>query len=244
VVAEVQLLGQLARGGALQRRAGHDNGGQVFPGQAGGFHHRLAFGSAGVEPQVDQPLPGGVGPQGQRRGGYRVAHDLHPAGGGAAAQQLAAGDQRPEDDVGQLAVVRHQLPQALGRDPADRPRFPHSAQEVDVLPGQQVQLAHEAARGHLRHGLRGHLSGRRPDDLDRAFNDHDQVNVLITRLEQHVTLAGLLGRAVAQQPGEKLTAQARRCGPGGHERLAGLLGRGRARQRVRARRRGPAGAPG
>ena len=238
MVTQVQLLGQLPGGRPLQRGARHDHRGQVILAQPGGLHERPALRGAGVEPEVDERLPSRVGPQRQRRGRHRVADDLHSLGGGAAPQQLPAGDQRLEDDVGQLNVVRHQLSQPLGRDPVDRPGLPDPGPHVDVLPGQEAQLAHETARADLGHGLGRHRGGRRPDDLDGAFGDHDQVDVLITRLEQHIAFAGLLSRAVAGKSFEERMAQARRRGHPG-QRAAWAAGRIGASQRDHARRRHP-----
>ena len=196
---------------------------------------------------MDERLPRRVRPQRQGRGGHRVADDLHSLGGGAAPQQFPAGDERLEDDVGQLDVVRHQLPQPVGRDPVDRPGLPDPGQHVDVLPGQQAQLAHETARADLGHGLGRHRGGRRPNDLDRALGDHDQVDVLITRLEQHIAFAGLLPRAVPRKSFEKRMAQARRrrqpreraARPSGH--FGACLG-GHSRRRHPGRRVGQAGS--
>ena len=54
-------------------------------------------------------------------------------------------------------------------------------------------------------------------DLHRALGDHDQVDVLITRLEQHIAFPGLPRRAVARKPREKSMSQARRRGQCGYE---------------------------
>ena len=169
---------------------------------------------------MDQTLPGGIGPQRQRRRRPGAADDLHRQGGGAALQQLPAGDQRFEHNVGQFDVGGHELPQALRRHPVDRPGPPRQAQEVDVLSGQQVQLADKAARIHHRDGRGGHVSGRRPNNLHRTPGNHDQIGIFVARTEQDIAPVNLLRRAVGQKPGEQLIAQPRRCHAGRHQRPA------------------------
>ena len=158
---------------------------------------------------MDQALPGRVGPQCQRRRRPGAADDLDRHGGRAALQQFPAGDQRLEHDVRQFDVVGHELPQALRCHPVDRASLPHPAQQVDVLPGQQVQFADKAARIHRRNGRGGHVARRGPDNLDRTPLDHDQIGVFVTRPEQYIAPMSLLRRAVGQEPREQLIAQPR-----------------------------------
>ena len=91
----------------------------------------------------------------------------------------------------------------------DRTALPHPAQQVDILPGQQVQFADKAARIHDRDDRRGHVSRLRPDNLRRTPVDHDQIDVFVTRPEQYIAPMSLLRRAVGQEPREQLIAQPR-----------------------------------
>jgi len=84
---------------------------------------------------------------------------------------------------GQFDVVGHELPQALRRHPVDRTALPHPAQQVDILPGQQVQFADKAARIHDRDDRRGTSAVSVRDNLRRTPVDHDQIDVFIARSE-------------------------------------------------------------
>jgi len=109
---------------------------------------------------------------------------------------------------------------ALRRHPVDRAALPHPAQQVDILPGQQVQLADKAARIHRRDGRGGHVGRFRPDNLHRTPVDHNQIDVFITRPEQYIAPMSLVRRTVGQEPREQLIAQPRRCNTGRHQRFA------------------------
>ena len=93
--------------------------------------------------------------------------------------------------------------------PVDRAGLPHAAQQVDVLPGQQVQFADKAASIDHRNGRGGHVARRGPDNLDRTPLDHDQIGVFVTRPEQYIAPMSLLRCAVGQEPREQLIAQPR-----------------------------------
>ena len=186
----------------------------------------------------------GVRPQRQRRRRPGAADDLHRQGGGAALQQLPAGDQRLEHNVGQFDVGGHELPQAHRRHPVYRPGLPRPAQEVDVLPGQQIQLPDKAARINHRDGRGGHVSGRRPDNLHRTPGDHDQICIFVARTEQDIAPINLLRRAIGQKPGEQLIAQPWRCHAGRHQRFAQLSASVAGAQPIQIIRSGPGHRPG
>src|SRR5260370_31380471 len=102
-----------------------------------------------------------------------------------------------------------------------------------------MPFADETASTDLGHGLGGYVSGLRPDNVNRTPGNHDQVDVHVTRLEQHVTRAGLLLRTISHEAGEQLVTQLWRRGLGRYERAILLHGPAGGAPCLPVRRRGP-----
>src|SRR5207247_782441 len=140
----------------------------------------------GVEPLVGHPVAGEELPHGQRRG--QVAGADHPEGAGRALQQQgAAGDEGPEDDVGQVGHGGDEAAQLGHRDGQDLTGLDDPGREVDPLAGEEVELAQEAAGAPARRSGCGSIWNNFP--MSRLSQ---LVRSVPLQLGVHLAVAGLL----------------------------------------------------
>jgi len=111
------------------------------------------------------------------------ANDADRLRADALAQDLAAREQRVEDRFSELRAPTQQSAELLLGDDEDAAGLRDTAAERAALPGQQVQLADEAAAavGHDHDGI-GAIAVYH---LDVALEDHEEVVGGLTRGEQH-----------------------------------------------------------
>jgi hypothetical protein len=142
-----------------------------------------------------------------------VGDELHPAQ-----------DERPQDDLAELAVGLHERQQALAIQLDDLARFrgPHPHERAAA--GEHGDLAAELTRpdgGDERRGGAG-----RPDDLEPARLDHEERHHRIARFDEHLAGADRPQRPMRREP-RPLRRRQRR------EALLGGRGEGRLDRRRR-----------
>ena len=97
-------------------------------------------------------------------------------------QPLPAGDEGPEQQVAERAVLEQERSQLLALDGDVAHRLGHDSRQEDRLSGEQVRLAEEAKRAvadDLRTGL--------VEDGRLAFDDRDQRIASVTDPKEHVS---------------------------------------------------------
>lgn len=99
----------------------------------------------------DAIAPGGQAAASQHRCGCRIllADDLDCAGE-RGLKQAASAIQRGKDEIGQLGVLGHQLPERFGAAAVDRCCLTGARGDEHALAGEQVDLTKEVTRPHLR----------------------------------------------------------------------------------------------
>ena len=166
-----------------------------------------------------------------------------PPGRRCCAAAVPGGHQRLEHDVGQFDVVGHELPQALRRHPVDRTALPHPAQQVDILPGQQVQFTNKAAASTTA----TIAAGTSAVSVRTTSTEPRSTTIRSTSSSPGVNSTSpdeSPARAVGQKPGEQLIAQPWRGGAGRHQRLVQPSACVAGAQPIQIMRRGPGRRPG
>jgi hypothetical protein len=104
-------------------------------------------------------------------------------------EDLAPGAEGLEEEVGQLGVLGHQLPEPQRRDPVHATGLDHARNQIHRLAGEHVQLAEKRARPEAHERLLGLLPRGRLDDLYRGVLGNDEVVACVARAVEN--LAGL-----------------------------------------------------
>ena len=102
------------------------------------------------------------------------------------AKRFAPGQQHPQNEVGQVGLFGHEPAELWSFDPEDDTGLTHSCGRDSRLAGDEVELAEEVARTPADDGRLRRTGHRRPDDLDLAGFDGDEVIVRIARTVENV----------------------------------------------------------
>ncbi len=156
-------------------RGDHDR--EVRHLEAQGVEDPVAIVGLDVEPGVWQAQAGGPVAEFQGVPRELAADDLDAVRRFAGAQVLATCHVRLEDDVGQLGVFVHELPECRTRHPLDHSAAGHPRRVERRLPGQHVQLADERAGFEADHDLLWKAEACHSNNLEIASLDEHEVVV-------------------------------------------------------------------
>ncbi len=155
-----------------------------------------------VHPGEQHPVLGQevAHPEGVR--GVARADDAQPGEAGRLAQELAAGDERLEDDVAQVRALVQHAPQALAGDLDDLAPAPRDGADERRGARQVGDFAGKFARAV--NGDPPRLVARRVDDLDLARLDDEEPRVAVADGEQRLPVVKRPadGRRTSGQPGD------------------------------------------
>ncbi len=195
------MLRELSRGGPAQHRVGSDDDGGVPGAHAHAREQDVdVVVVLEVDPHVRQLRATGEGAEGERSAVEARADDLDRAGAFPCPEGLTPRHERPEDDVGELGLLAHELAE-LGDADAQHPSRPRDARhQVRPLPGEQAQLAEEpAVTVHGDEDVAGRVGA---EDLDLTVQHDPEVVRLVGRAEQHVAGVDRALLAVREELGE------------------------------------------
>ena len=131
------------------------------------FHVDPVVGQSVANREVTQPV--GVG---------RVTRADDPKAGPQADQDRPTHDERPQDQVSQHLVARHDFAQPVGRDDQHLSRLHHDSGHEYRLSGDETKLAEETTRTvDADHAL---FTTGLLNDRDLALQDDEEVAVAVT----------------------------------------------------------------
>jgi DNA-binding SARP family transcriptional activator len=207
-VGETECLGQRTGCGPAQDRTGDHRGRQVCDPDLCRAHQGEPGHRGGVKPGVRQQQLGHVPAQlpcGRVTG---PADDLQGMAG-RGPDGVAAGPERLDQHVRDVDLLSQHATQPGRADPDHRPGDHHPGGQVDVLPGEQAQLAEEVAGSAPIDAMLRLDRGRLTDDVDGRRTQQEQVVRLIAGDIQPASGLDVLHVAVRGEPAELLVVQAR-----------------------------------
>ena len=180
-----EVLGERRRRGATQGLRGHDHRRDVLHAKPHAREQLVGLLDVlDVDPRVREMRVLRERAQAHRLRRVAGPDDADRLGSVLGAQDLAARDERVEDDFGQRRLGAEQ-PAKLGlRDHEHPARFRHATAQRAPLAGQEVELAREAARAIG--GDHGGLGIIEAGDFGAALEQHEQVVGRLARLEQQL----------------------------------------------------------
>jgi hypothetical protein len=166
---------------------------------------------------VRQSSPRRIRAKSKRGGIHRAADELESARRAVLPEDFPPGAERLEQEVRQLGVLGHQLPEARGRDPVDATALHDSSNQIDRLAGQQVELAEKRTRTEAHERLLRRIACCRLDDLDGRVLNEDEVVGCVAGAVEHIAGGDVLRRSIGTQARKLSIAQ-----PGKRNRIVDL----------------------